>query len=141
LTLWVLDTDHLSLLERGNSKIRGRLEEADTNSVAITIITAEEKVKGRLAAINSLSGIERVDRLAVAYRALQSTIEDLQTLTILPFSELARDRYRELLEQKIRVGSHDLRIAAITLAVDGILVTRNRRDFERVADLQIADWS
>jgi tRNA(fMet)-specific endonuclease VapC len=141
MTLWVLDTDHLSLLERGNSKIRGRLEEADTNSVAITIITAEEKVKGRLAAINSLSGIERVDRLAVAYRALQSTIEDLQTLTILPFSELARDRYRELLEQKIRVGSHDLRIAAITLAVDGILVTRNRRDFERVADLQITDWS
>jgi tRNA(fMet)-specific endonuclease VapC len=135
MTLWVLDTDHLSLLERGNSKIRGRLEEADTNSVAITIITAEEKVKGRLAAINSLFGIERVDRLAVAYRALQSTIEDLQTLTILPFSELARDRYRELLEQKIRVGSHDLRIAAITLAVDGILVTRNRRDFERVADL------
>jgi hypothetical protein len=33
MTLWVLDTDHLSLLERGNSKIRGRLEEADTNSV------------------------------------------------------------------------------------------------------------
>jgi tRNA(fMet)-specific endonuclease VapC len=141
MTLWVLDTDHLSLLERGNPKIQSRLLQIDTNSVAITIVTAEEKVKGRLAAINSLSGIERVNRLAVAYQALQSTIEDLQMLPILPFTELARDRYRELLEQKIRVGSHDLRIAAITLSVDGVLVTRNRRDFERVAGLQLTDWS
>jgi tRNA(fMet)-specific endonuclease VapC len=141
MTLWVLDTDHLSLLERGNPKIQGRLRQIDTNSVAITVVTAEEKVKGRLAAINSLSGIERVDRLAVAYQALQSTIEDLQILPILPFTELACDRYRELLEQKIRVGSHDLRIAAITLSVDGVLVTRNRRDFERVTGLQITDWS
>jgi tRNA(fMet)-specific endonuclease VapC len=141
MTLWVLDTDHLSLLERGNPKIQGRLRQVDTNSVAITIVTAEEKVKGRLAAINSLSGIECVDRLAIAYQALQSTIEDLQILSILPFTESARDQYRELLGQKIRVGSHDLRIAAITLSAGGVLVTRNRRDFERVTGLQITDWS
>jgi tRNA(fMet)-specific endonuclease VapC len=141
MTLWVLDTDHLSLLERGNPKIQNRLRQIEAISVAITIVTAEEKVKGRLAAINRLSGLESVDRLAVAYQALQSTIEDLQLLPILPFTELARDCYRELLEQKIRIGSHDLRIAAITLSVGGILVTRNRRDFERVAGLQIADWS
>jgi tRNA(fMet)-specific endonuclease VapC len=129
MTLWVLDTDSLSLLERGNLKIQERLRQINTDSVAISIVTAEEKMKGRLAAINSLSGIERVDRLAIAYRALQSSIEDLQALPILPFSELAKDRYRELLQQKIRVGSHDLRIAAIVLSVEGILVTRNRRDF------------
>jgi tRNA(fMet)-specific endonuclease VapC len=110
-------------------------------SVAITIVTAEEKMKGRLATINSLSGIERVDRLASAYRTLQTTIDDLKTLPILPFSDLARDRYRELLQQKIRVGSHDLRIAAITLSVGGVLVTRNRRDFEKVLGLQFEDWS
>jgi tRNA(fMet)-specific endonuclease VapC len=141
MTLWVLDTDSLSLLERGNLKIQERLRQINTDSVAISIVTAEEKMKGRLAAINSLSGIERVDRLAIAYRALQSSIEDLQALPILPFSELAKDRYRELLQQKIRVGSHDLRIAAIVLSVEGILVTRNRRDFDRVPDLQIDDWS
>jgi tRNA(fMet)-specific endonuclease VapC len=141
MTLWVLDTDSLSLLERGNLKIQERLRQINTDSVAISIVTAEEKMKGRLAAINSLSGIERVDRLAIAYRALQSSIEDLQALPILPFSELAKDRYRELLQQKIRVGSHDLRIAAIVLSIEGILVTRNRRDFDRVPDLQIDDWS
>jgi tRNA(fMet)-specific endonuclease VapC len=141
MTLWVLDTDSLSLLERGNPKIQERLRQVNTDSVAISIVTAEEKMKGRLAAINSLSGIERIDRLAVAYRDLQSSIEDLQALPILPFSELAKDRYRDLLQQKIRVDSHDLRIAAIVLSVEGILVTRNRRDFERVPGLQIDDWS
>jgi tRNA(fMet)-specific endonuclease VapC len=141
MTMWVLDTDSLSLLERGNPKIQERLRQVNPDSVAISIVTAEEKMKGRLAAINSLSGIERVDRLAIAYRDLQSSIEDLQTLPILPFSESAKDRYRELLQQKIRVGSHDLRIAAIVLSVEGILVTRNRRDFDRIPGLQIDDWS
>ena len=141
MTLWVLDTDSLSLLERGNPKIQERLRQINTDSVAISIVTAEEKMKGRLAAINGLSGIERIDRLAIAYRALQSSIEDLQSLPILPFSELASSQYRELLQQKIRVGSHDLRIAAIVLSVEGILVTRNRRDFDRVPGLQVDDWS
>lgn len=141
MTLWVLDTDSLSLLERGNVKIQERIHQVNPDSVAISIVTAEEKMKGRLAAINSLSGIERVDRLAVADRALQISLEDLQTLPIVPFSEAAKDCYRELLQQKIRVGSHDLRIAAIVLSVDGILVTRNRRDFERVPGLQMDDWS
>ncbi len=141
MTLWVLDTDSLSLLERGNLKIQQRLRQTNADSVAISIVTAEEKMKGRLAAINSLSGMERIDSLAAAYRALQSSIEDLQALPILPFSELAKDRYRDLLQQKIRVGSHDLRIAAIVLSIEGILVTRNRRDFNRVPGLQLEDWS
>ncbi len=141
MTLWVLDTDSLSLLERGNPQIKERLRQVNADSVAISIVTAEEKMKGRLAAIDSLSGVERIDRLAIAYRDLQSSIEDLQALPILPFSELAKDRYRELLQQKIRIGSHDLRIAAIVLSVEGILVTCNRRDFEKVPGLQMDDWS
>jgi tRNA(fMet)-specific endonuclease VapC len=141
VTLWIFDTDHLSLLERGNLPIQKRLQTIVATSVAITIVTAEEKVKGRLATINKLSGIDNIDRLSIAYRTLQTTLDDLRTFPILSFSDLACDRYRELLQQKIRVGSHDLRIAAITLSVEGILLTRNRRDFERVPGLRFEDWS
>jgi tRNA(fMet)-specific endonuclease VapC len=45
------------------------------------------------------------------------------------------------LRQKIRIGTQDLRIAALVMANNGILVTRNRQDFERVPGLRFEDWS
>jgi hypothetical protein len=35
MTLWVLDTDSLSLLERGNTKIQERLRQVNADSVAL----------------------------------------------------------------------------------------------------------
>lgn len=35
----------------------------------------------------------------------------------------------------------DLKIAAITLAQDALLVSRNLRDFSRVPDLRVEDWA
>jgi tRNA(fMet)-specific endonuclease VapC len=43
VTLWILDTDHFSLLERGNVRIQQRLQSIAMDSVAITIVMAEEK--------------------------------------------------------------------------------------------------
>jgi len=48
--------------------------------------------------------------------------------------------YKTFKAQKIRVGTQDLRIAAIVLAQNGILLTRNRQDFEKVPGLLIQDW-
>ncbi|MFM6812415.1 MAG: type II toxin-antitoxin system VapC family toxin, partial [Dolichospermum sp.] len=49
--------------------------------------------------------------------------------------------YTELVKQKIRVGTQDLRIAAITLSFKGILVTRNWKDFEKVPNFRLEDWT
>ncbi|MEK6411113.1 MAG: hypothetical protein AABN34_29680 [Acidobacteriota bacterium] len=47
--MYVWDTDHLSLNQRGHPKIRERLAIIPADEIAITIITAEEQLRGRLA--------------------------------------------------------------------------------------------
>ncbi len=63
------------------------------------------------------------------------------TIPIIDFDERAAAVMSDLRQRKICIGTLDLRIAAITLAADATLVTRNRRDFERVPELSIEDWS
>jgi tRNA(fMet)-specific endonuclease VapC len=46
-----------------------------------------------------------------------------------------------LIRQRIRIGTQDLRIAAITLSVNRILVTRNRKDFDKLPNLRLEDWT
>ncbi|MBI1759899.1 MAG: type II toxin-antitoxin system VapC family toxin [Acidobacteria bacterium] len=59
----------------------------------------------------------------------------------LPFDDVAATIFNQLRAQKVRVKTNDLSIAAITLSVNGILVTRNMVDFERVPGLVIEDWT
>jgi len=54
---------------------------------------------------------------------------------------ISQSSQNELLKQKIRIGTQDLRIAAIALSLNGIVVTRNLKDFEKVPNLKILDWS
>jgi tRNA(fMet)-specific endonuclease VapC len=60
---------------------------------------------------------------------------------LIDLSEEAYACYLELRRQRIRIGTQDLRIAAIVLAENSILVTRNQRDFERVPGLAFEDWT
>ncbi|MBW4678093.1 MAG: type II toxin-antitoxin system VapC family toxin [Desmonostoc geniculatum HA4340-LM1] len=57
------------------------------------------------------------------------------------FTPEAQELYTHLINQKIKVGRQDLRIAAIVLSVDGILVTRNNRDFSQVPNLVLENWT
>ena len=43
--------------------------------------------------------------------------------------------------QQVRIGTKDLRIAALALSKNATLVTRNTRDFAKVPGLHMVDWS
>lgn len=60
---------------------------------------------------------------------------------MLGYETQAEANFQSLLKQKVRVGTQDLKIAAITLSKGATLVTRNQQDFECVASLTIEDWS
>jgi tRNA(fMet)-specific endonuclease VapC len=139
--IWILDTDHLSLLERRNLQILNQIACRPSSSIAITVITAEEQLRGRLNVVRQVS--QKLDdaQMAMAYSRLRQTLDDLRQFNVVDFTPAAIAIYKTLVAQKLRVGTQDLRIAAITLSLDATLVTRNHRDFDRVPNLKIEDWT
>ena len=138
MTLWVFDTDCLSLLQRGHPQINQRIQQVDPEYLAVTIVTVEEQLYGRLNRIRrSPSG----DALILAYAKLRETVEDFNQLNLLDFDRPALTQYQELIQQRIRIGTQDLKIGAIALSLNAILVTRNHRDFEQIPGLQWEDWT
>ena len=138
MSLWVLDTDHVSLFQRGHSLVRQRIKAVPRGEIAVTVVTVEEQMRGRLSLIREASS---PNQLILAYERLRVTVNYYRTANLLDFDQEAYNCYAELVRQRIRIGTQDLRIAAIVLANEGILVTRNRRDFERVPGLRFEDWT
>jgi tRNA(fMet)-specific endonuclease VapC len=138
MTLWILDTDHVSLFQTGHPLITQRVRSIDPNAIAVTIVTVEEQMYGRL---NRIRRAKSTEDLRLAYFNLNRTLDYFQTINVLDFDEAAANCYQEIVGQKLRVGTQDLKIAAITLSRQAIVVTRNYRDFGKVSGLQIEDWS
>lgn len=138
MNLYMLDTDHVSLSQRGYPAVLQKMAEVGHHSLAVSIITVEEQIKGRFQLIKRAS---KGQKLIQAYRDLQANVAYFNTIQVLPFDEAANTHYETLCQQKIHIGTQDLRIAAIVLSVNGILVTRNRRDFGKVPNLTLEDWS
>ena len=56
------------------------------------------------------------------------------------FGRIAADRFEQLRRQKIRIGTQDLKIAAVALKMDALLLTANLRDFRQVPGLRVENW-
>lgn len=138
MTLWILDTDHVSLFQTGHPLVTQRIQSIDPNTLAVTIVTVEEQMYGRL---NRIRQAKSTDALRLGYFNLNRTLTYFQTINILDFNREAADCYQELISQKLRVGTQDLKIAAIARSHTATIVTRNSRDFRKVPGLQIEDWS
>jgi tRNA(fMet)-specific endonuclease VapC len=136
--LFVLDTDHLTLLQRGHAQVSECLNATPEELVAVTIVSYEEQLRGRLAVI---SQAWTPGRLAVAYLRLREMHTFFCAIRLLDFDLSAAAIYAELRQEYRRLGKLDLRIAATVLAHEGLLVTRNQRDFGQIAGLSLQDWS
>jgi tRNA(fMet)-specific endonuclease VapC len=138
MTLWVLDTDHISLYQRGYLTVIEQVISKDLQDLAVTIISIEEQMYGRL---NEIKRASSSNSLVSAYSRLEVTVDYYKSVQVLSFDQNAQVCFEELTRQKIRVGTQDLRIAAIALSVNGIVVTRNHKDFGKVPNLQLENWA
>ena len=139
--MYILDTDHFTLIQRKGQegrRILGRFAAMGEAEFVVTVITYEEQVRGRL---NLLSRAKTLDERVFAYQGLQTLALDYSLLTILPFNRSAALEHERLRKVYPRLGTIDLRIAAITLVYGATLLSRNLRDFGRVEGLRVEDWT
>lgn len=139
--MYILDTDHLSFIQRKNQvgqRILQRLAAIEGAEVAVTVITYEEQLRGRLRVV---AGAKTVEEQVSAYHWLQQLALDYTAIAIMPFDEPAAQAHRRLRKAYPRLGTMDLKIAAIAIAQRAILLTRNTSDLEQIAGLLVEDWS
>lgn len=126
----LLDTDVCIEILRGNrSVIERRL--ATPDDVATTWITACELAYGASKSARPKENQALVDGF-------------LATVAMLGLDRLAAQHFGALkarLERRGRMlADADLFIAAIALAYQAVLVTGNRRHYDRIPELHIEDW-
>lgn len=138
MSLFVLDTDILTLNQQRHPVVTRRIAEHAPNELAICVISVEEQLSGWYAVLRQARS--KVS-LARAYSRLAKCIESLASIAVLTFDEGCIDRFDSLRSRKTPVRTMDLRIAATVLEFGGILVTRNTQDFRHVPDLIVEDWS
>ena len=113
----LLDTDHINVLKYPEhprfASLTTQLNMSADQDIATTVITLEEQMRGWLA---WMSRAQDVRRQVPAYT------------------------WQGLRAQRIRIGTMDLKIAAIALVHDALLLSANLRDFQQVPNLRVANW-
>ncbi len=136
----IVDTDYVTVLRYTDhprcTSLQASLQAAG-EPLATTVITWEEQLRGWLAEIARCRTFPDQVR---AYDRLLKLADFIQDWTVLPFDARAADECQRLRQQRIRIGTQDLKIAAIALVNDALLLSANLRDFQRVPGLQVTSW-
>jgi tRNA(fMet)-specific endonuclease VapC len=139
--MYLLDTDHLSLIQRNGAegkRILAKLATIEAAEVAVTVITYEEQLRGRLSV---LSRAKTAEAQVAAYQGLQQLAMDYKEITLVAFNQAAAIVHQRLRKTYPRLGTMDLKIAAISIVNDATLLTRNSSDFGQIVDLKQEDWT
>jgi tRNA(fMet)-specific endonuclease VapC len=139
---YLLDTDHLSILQRQVGKdfsnLSTRMAQYPLSDFAVSTVTFHEQMLGSHAYINRA---RKLNDLVKGYEMMTRLVTDFKVLPLISFDAGAATTFDQLQSQRIQLAKMDVRIAAIALFRGLILLTRNHRDFGKVAGLLIEDWT
>ncbi len=139
---YLLDTDHISFLQRRSSsefsQLAFRMAQHPISDFALSVISFHEQVIGTHSFINRA---QTNTDLARGYTLLLEILNGFTTAPVLPFDSKAIVIFDQMRTQKVRVATMDLRIAAIAISNNLVLLTRNTGDFSKVPNLIIEDWT
>lgn len=131
--MYVVDTDHLGVLQRASdpaySVLSRRISQHAQTDFYVTIVSFHEQILGwnaYIARAKDQGGVVR------GCRRLEAILADFSRAQVLPFDDQAAEVFDVLRRQRIRIGTMDLRIAAIPRSKNMTVLTRNLVDFQRV---------
>lgn len=138
----MLDTDHISFLQRRSgsefSRLAVRMAQHPIKDFALSIVSFHEQILG---AHNFINRARTNTDMIRGYTLLLETLQGFATAPVLPFDAGAIALFDELRRQRVRVSTMDLRIAAIAMSHNLMLLTRNVSDFSKVPGLVTEDWT
>ena len=137
----IFDSDIFSDLVDEVPSVVARASAVPRDEQAIAIVTAGEAIRGQLNTVRRAEAGRGKVSLAEAYDFLLTAIGDVASLRILSYTAVAHSLFLAWRAAKIRIGTNDLRIAAIAIAHGATLVTRNARDFALVPGLTLEVWN
>lgn len=135
----VLDTNHFAELVRGSGagmRLQMRLKERQASAFT-TVVNAQEVTEGWCSLINRQKAGESQVR---AYAQFKHSLELLMELGMLPFDEASAGFFHRLQPLHRHIGTMDLKIAAVCLAHETLLLSRNLVDFAKVPGLSVENW-
>jgi tRNA(fMet)-specific endonuclease VapC len=94
---YVLDTDHVTLLENSDVACLGRLATIDYSLIALSAVTVEERLQGWMNSIRQASVPKQAERLVWAYAGLRSTLQYLAGFQIVDWTDEASTMRLKLL--------------------------------------------
>jgi tRNA(fMet)-specific endonuclease VapC len=129
---FLLDTNVcIAFLTEAKSGIGKRLARLPRDDVFLSSIVKAELLYGARASSRVEANLTRLDQFFASFDSL--TFDDRAA----SFYGIVR---AELRKEGRPIGANDLLIAAIALAHDATLVTRNDREFRRVVGLRLVSW-
>ena len=137
---FLFDTNHLTHYEHRQSRVRARCQAYSPGEIALSIVTVEELIRGRLAPVARRSAAGG-PRLVAAYGFLKDACDLIRDFPIMGFDAPAEAAFRGLKSSSPQSGTNDLRIAATALANNLIVATSNTSHFAWIPGLTIEDWT
>jgi tRNA(fMet)-specific endonuclease VapC len=136
----ILDTDHITILQQDRAKaaeFQDRLKRSGVDDeICVSIVSYEEQFRGWLSFIARAG---RTSELIFAYQKLERFHQFFSEWHLIPFDDASGFAFDHLRRQRLRIGTPDLKIAAIAIAHDALLLSANLRDFRRIPGLRVPE--
>lgn len=107
------------------------------DEIYLPIVVVEEQLRGWLAAIRRARDVHAQ---IVPYVRLAKLVDFLSDWPVIGWDDAAADLFTDMRRSRVRIGTQDLKIAAIALATRATLLSANLHDFQQVPGLKVEDW-